>query len=50
MWNIEWDSSYVGFTTDGAEWLVNHTNVKFIGKNRMILLVMYRNASLLGIM
>lgn len=31
MWNIEWDSSYVGFTTDGAEWLVNHTNVKFIG-------------------
>ncbi|KAG0610731.1 hypothetical protein M758_7G087200 [Ceratodon purpureus] len=31
MWTQEWDSSYVGFTTDGAEWLVKNTNVKFVG-------------------
>ena len=32
MWKKEFDSSYVGFTTDGAEWLVHHTNIKFVGK------------------
>jgi len=31
MWTKEWDSSYVGFTTDGADWLVKHTNIKFVG-------------------
>jgi kynurenine formamidase len=31
MWSKEWDSSYVGFTTDGADWLVKNTNVKFVG-------------------
>jgi hypothetical protein len=33
MWTKEWDSSYVGFTTDGADWLVQNTNIKFVGKN-----------------
>lgn len=32
MWKKEFDSSYAGFTTDGAEWLVHHTNIKFVGK------------------
>lgn len=36
MWSKEWDSSYVGFTTDGADWLVKNTNIKFVGKNRLI--------------
>ena len=36
MWKKEWDSSYVGFTTDGADWLVKNTNVKFVGKNLWI--------------
>jgi len=31
MWKKEFDSSYAGFTTDGAEWLVHHTNIKFVG-------------------
>lgn len=26
------ESSYTGFTSDGAEWLVNNTQIKFIGK------------------
>ena len=32
MWSKKWDSSYVGFTTDGADWLVNNTDVKFVGE------------------
>ncbi|EPS62765.1 hypothetical protein M569_12024, partial [Genlisea aurea] len=27
----EFDSSFVGFTKDGAEWLVNNTNIKLVG-------------------
>lgn len=50
MWNIEWDFFYVGFIIDGVEWFVNYINVKFIGKNRMILFVMYCNVLLFGIM
>ena len=32
MWKKEFDSSYAGFTTDGAEWLVKNTDIKLIGK------------------
>ncbi|KAK8914367.1 hypothetical protein KSP39_PZI024015 [Platanthera zijinensis] len=31
MWKKEFDTSYVGFTKDGAEWLVNNTDIKLVG-------------------
>ncbi|PPR92205.1 hypothetical protein GOBAR_AA28460 [Gossypium barbadense] len=31
MFKKEFDTSYVGFMKDGAEWLVKHTDIKFIG-------------------
>lgn len=32
MFKKEFDTSYVGFMKDGAEWLVKHTDIKFIGE------------------
>jgi kynurenine formamidase len=31
MWKTAFDSSYVGLTTDGAEWIVTQTKIRFIG-------------------
>ncbi|XP_031494451.1 cyclase-like protein 3 [Nymphaea colorata] len=31
MWKKEFDTSYVGFTEDGAQWLVDNTDIKLIG-------------------
>ncbi|XP_039027014.1 cyclase-like protein 2 isoform X4 [Hibiscus syriacus] len=31
MFKREFDSSYVGFTTDGARWLVKNTDIKLVG-------------------
>lgn len=31
MWKKEFDSSYVGFTKDGAQWLVDNTDIKLVG-------------------
>jgi hypothetical protein len=32
MWKKAGDLSYVGFTEDGAQWLVDNTDIKLIGK------------------
>jgi hypothetical protein len=32
MWKTAFDSSYVGLTTDGAEWIVTQTKIGFIGQ------------------
>eukprot|EP00250_Pteridium_aquilinum_P001487 c11683_g1_i1 orf=118-939(+) len=31
MWKPQFDSSYVGFTEEGAQWLRDNTNIKLIG-------------------
>jgi len=31
MWRREFDTSYVGFMKDGAQWLVDNTDIKFVG-------------------
>uniref|UniRef100_J3MS30 Cyclase family protein n=2 Tax=Oryza brachyantha TaxID=4533 RepID=J3MS30_ORYBR len=31
MWKKEFDTSYVGFMEDGAQWLVDNTNIKLVG-------------------
>ncbi|KAK8706610.1 hypothetical protein V6N13_050166 [Hibiscus sabdariffa] len=31
MYKSEYDTSYVGFTTDGARWLVKNTDIKLVG-------------------
>lgn len=31
MWKKEFDTSYVGFTKNGAEWLVDNTDIKLVG-------------------
>ncbi|KAJ3698187.1 hypothetical protein LUZ61_001892 [Rhynchospora tenuis] len=31
MWKKEFDTSYVGFMRDGAQWLVDNTDVKLVG-------------------
>ncbi|XP_068656707.1 cyclase-like protein 3 [Aristolochia californica] len=31
MWKREFDTSYVGFMKDGAQWLVDNTDVKLVG-------------------
>ena len=33
MWKKEFDTSYVGFMKDGAQWLVDHTDFKLVGKD-----------------
>jgi len=32
MFQKEFDASYVGFTVDGAKWLVENTDIKLVGK------------------
>ena len=32
MFTKKFDTSYVGFTQDGAKWLVENTNIKLVGK------------------
>jgi kynurenine formamidase len=31
MWKTAFDSSYVGLTTDGTEWIVTQTKIRLIG-------------------
>ncbi|XP_058070091.1 cyclase-like protein 3 [Magnolia sinica] len=31
MWKRDFDTSYVGFTKDGAQWLVENTDIKLVG-------------------
>ncbi|MCO5571106.1 hypothetical protein L7F22_024838 [Adiantum nelumboides] len=31
MWKRQFDSSYVGFTSEGAEWLRDNTKIKLVG-------------------
>jgi len=32
MFKKEFDSTYVAFTTDGAQWLADNTDIKLVGK------------------
>jgi hypothetical protein len=32
MWKKEFDSSYVGFMEDGAQWLIDNTDIRLVGK------------------
>jgi kynurenine formamidase len=32
MWKKEFDTSYVGFMEDGAQWLVDNTDIKLVGE------------------
>lgn len=32
MFKNQFDTSYVGFTKDGAQWLVENTDIKLVGK------------------
>lgn len=32
MWKKAFDTSYVGFMKDGAQWLVDNTDIKLVGK------------------
>jgi hypothetical protein len=34
MFKKEFDSSYVGFTVDGARWLVENTDIKLVGRHK----------------
>ncbi|XP_062194603.1 cyclase-like protein 4 isoform X2 [Phragmites australis] len=33
MWKKEFDTSYVGFMEDGAQWLVDNTDIKLVGNH-----------------
>jgi hypothetical protein len=35
MFQKEFDSSYVGFTVDGAKWLVENTDIKLVGRHKL---------------
>lgn len=37
MWKKEFATDYVGFTKDGAEWLVENTDIKLVGKTQILL-------------
>lgn len=37
MYKTEFDTSYVGFTEDGARWLVENTEIKLVGKIQILL-------------
>lgn len=39
MWKTKFDTSYVGFMKDGAQWLVDNTNVKLVGELQVVSLV-----------
>lgn len=32
MWQKRFDTSYVGFMKDGAQWLKDNTDIKLVGK------------------
>lgn len=32
MWKKEFDASFVGFMKDGAQWLVDNTDIKLVGE------------------
>lgn len=34
MYKKEMDTSFVGFTVDGAQWLVDNTDIKLVGKSK----------------
>jgi hypothetical protein len=36
MYKKEFDSSYVAFMEDGAKWLVENTDIKLVGKIRLV--------------
>lgn len=38
MFQKECDTSYVGFTVDGAKWLVENTDIKLVGKAYIVFL------------
>lgn len=33
MWQKEFDTTYTGFMKDGAQWLVDNTDIKLVGKH-----------------
>lgn len=35
MFQKEFDSNYVGFTVDGAKWLVENTDIKLVGRHTL---------------
>lgn len=37
MWKKEFDTSYVGFMKDGAQWLVDNTDIKLVGEFKLFL-------------
>ena len=37
MWKKEFDTSFAGLMKDGAEWLVENTDIKLIGKTEIVL-------------
>uniref|UniRef100_A0A453L1F7 Uncharacterized protein n=2 Tax=Aegilops tauschii subsp. strangulata TaxID=200361 RepID=A0A453L1F7_AEGTS len=41
MWKKEFDTSYVGFMKDGAQWLVDNTDIKLVG-NRLFVRCSFR--------
>ncbi|XP_075494453.1 cyclase-like protein 1 [Primulina tabacum] len=45
MLKKEFDSSYTGFTTDGAEWLAKNTNIKLVGIDYLSVAVMHDRES-----
>jgi hypothetical protein len=36
MWKKEFDTSYVGFMEDGAQWLIDNTDIQLVGKLKQI--------------
>jgi hypothetical protein len=42
MWKPAGDLSYVGFTEDGAQWLVDNTDIKLVGKLTRAVFVSYQ--------
>lgn len=38
MWKKEFDTSYVGFMKDGAQWLVDNTDIKLVGEPKYMLI------------
>ncbi|KAI5381557.1 variant 2, Cyclase-like protein 2 [Lathyrus oleraceus] len=39
MFQKEFDSNYVGFTVDGAKWLVENTDIKLVGRHKLMLCI-----------
>lgn len=45
MFKNQFDTSFVGFTQDGAKWLVENTDIKLIGKLLINLLQLIKHFS-----